>query len=72
MIRAAVRLLARSLIELGLVLFLVGGLLLFAAYRITRRIFTDREDALESLSGPLMRIAGGFAELAAILRHTRS
>lgn len=72
MIRALARLLTKTLIELGLVLFLAGGLLLFLAYRLVRRIVTDREDSLESLTGPLMRIAGGVAELAAILRQTRS
>jgi hypothetical protein len=68
MIRALVRLLAKTLLELGLVFFLVGGLLLFVAYRCVRRVVTDREDSLESLSGPLLHIAGGVAELAAVLR----
>lgn len=66
MLQALARFLARVLVEFGLVLLLAGGLLLFVAYRLVRRLVTEREDALESYSRPLLRLAGALAELVAV------
>ena len=68
MIAALVRMLARTLIELGLVLLVAGGLFLFLAFRFIRRLTVGGEDVLEQYSSPLMKIAGAVAELAAITR----
>jgi len=45
------RLVARSLLELALVLLILGGLCGLVAFRILRRIVTSEPDRLEELAG---------------------
>jgi len=71
MIRAFLALLARTLIEFGLLFFLVGSLILFLSFRLVRRLTVGGEDTLESYSRPLMHLASAVAELVAVAK-TRS
>lgn len=59
MIRTLAQLVARTLVELALVLLLTAGLALFLAYRILRRAVTPGEDRLERFA----RQIGGAGRL---------
>lgn len=71
MIRALATLAARTILELGLVLIIGGGLLLFVAFRLGRRLVNMDDAGLERYSGPLIRLGQACAELAAA-RKTRT
>lgn len=68
MIASASRLLARSLLELALVLVLVGAGVGYLAFRILRRLVTDEPDRLEELAGR----AGAVLALLAAASSRRS
>lgn len=70
MIRAVLRLLVRSLVDLGLVCALLAGLLLFTSYRILRRLATDDPSELERHASTLLAALGTAAALAA--RYARA
>ena len=53
MIRLAVGIFVRALVEIGLVLFVVSGLFFFLAYRTARRFATTTPDALDKLAATL-------------------
>jgi hypothetical protein len=63
-IRALSRLLALALLELALTCLMAGGLLLFCAWRFTRRLVTDQPDRLERGgigAAQLLQLAAAFA-----------
>lgn len=68
MIAALSRILARTLLEFGLLALIAAGLFLFFSYRLIRRLTVGGEDTLERYSGPLAHLAGAIAELAAVKR----
>lgn len=53
MIKLAVSILVRALVELALVLFLFAGVFAVVAFRTARRFATPTPDALDKLAGPL-------------------
>ncbi len=65
MIAAGVRGLARSLVELGLLFCVAGGLLIFLAYRLIRRFLVTGEDRLEEVGRPAILLLSLVAGLAA-------
>lgn len=64
MLQALARFLARTFVEFGLLLLLAGGLFLYLAFRLVRRLVTEREDTLESYSRPLVHLLHALVELA--------
>lgn len=71
MIRVALRLLARSLVDLGFVSLLASGLLLYTAWRILRRLATDNPSDLEEYARVLFAAVGTAAAAAARANRTR-
>lgn len=65
MIKTAAGLLARSLLEVGIVFLCLAGLLGYVSYRITRRLITSNPDRLELAGGKLAQGIG----LVVGLRH---
>ncbi len=68
MIRSLLTMVARSLLEVGIVLLLASFLLLFFSYRLIRRATVGGGDTLESYSTPLMHLAAAVAELGSVRR----
>lgn len=65
MLRVALQLLVRSLVELALILLAVAALAAFMAYRLARRFLTPSADPLEQLAGKL----GGLLPIASSLER---
>lgn len=68
MLERLLRFLARVFVEFGLVLILAGGLVLFLAFRMVRRLVVEEEDRLEGLSRPLVHLLHALVELAGAVR----
>lgn len=65
MIRAAAGLLARSLLDAAVLLFVIAGLLGYLAWRLVRRFTVGGDTLLEAKSGKLLSVAALAAGLIA-------
>lgn len=65
MLKALLRVLARGLVDLGLVCFIVAGLLLYTSFRVLRRLYTEDPSELERNALTLLAAIGTAAGAAA-------